>query len=73
VKILSKHSNKESRPGSDQTTKKKHRPSVIAARNELTLGAVCFWFVTIFIVAFGLRLIHLFQIESIPLSYRFSG
>ena len=72
MKILSRHSNKKWRPGPDQATKKQ-RPSVTAARDELTLGAVRFWFATIFIVAFALRLVYLFQIQSIPLFYHLAG
>ena len=73
MKTPTKHSRKKWRPGPDKATKKTQRPPVNAARNDPTHGAVRFWFTIIFIVAFALRLIHLFQIESIPLFYHLAG
>ena len=59
-------------PGSDQVARQQSRSQSVAGSRP-GLDGDCSWFVAIFFVAFTVRLIHLFQIESIPLFYHLAG
>ena len=68
--MLNKPSPKRKRSSTDQKIDKGAPP---ASLNRSLHGTNRFWFATIFAIAFALRLIYLFQIESIPLFYHLAG
>jgi tetratricopeptide (TPR) repeat protein len=72
MKIAKKLSAKDKRSRSDRSTRQQSS-SRSSSESRTGLGGERFWFVAIFLFALALRLIHLFQIESIPLFYHLAG